>query len=105
MITHDRWIAENTASDRHRLHGNTFQRSSTIVSEYMETLQRSGDRRQLSAILRFSDSSDPAIASDYLETRFKAWFPYDRLGLLAVAEACCIFVTIVNDHMETRCQL
>ena len=27
MIAHDRQIAENTASDRQRLYGNTFQRS------------------------------------------------------------------------------
>ena len=51
MIAHDRRIAEITASDRQRLYGNTFQQS--------------GDR----AILRFSDSSDPAIVSDHMETR------------------------------------
>ena len=41
-----------------------------IVSDYMETLQfqRSGNRRRSSAILRFSDSSDPAIVSDHMET-------------------------------------
>ena len=37
MIAHDRRIAENTASDRQRLYGNSFQRSA-IVSDYMETL-------------------------------------------------------------------
>ena len=37
LIAHDRQIAENTASDRQRLYGNTFQRSSAgssaIVSD------------------------------------------------------------------------
>ena len=56
-IAHDRRIAENTVSDRQRLYGNTFQRS--------------GDRRRTWAIVRFSDSSDPAIVmSDHMETRF-----------------------------------
>ena len=50
-------IAHNPASDRQRLYGNTFQRS--------------GDRRQSWAILRFSDSSDPAIVRDHIETRLK----------------------------------
>ena len=36
MIAHDRRIAENAASDRQRLYGNTFQRS--------------GDRQRSSAI-------------------------------------------------------
>ena len=43
MIAHDRRIAENTASDRQRLYGNTFQRS--------------GDCWRSSAILRFSVSA------------------------------------------------
>ena len=44
MIAHDRRIAENTASDRQRLYGNTFQRL--------------GDCRRSSGILRFSDSGN-----------------------------------------------
>ena len=68
MIAHDRRTLnmlpaivsdymETLFSNRQRLHGNTFQRS--------------GDRRRLSAILRFSDSSDPAIVSDHMETKLK----------------------------------
>ena len=41
--------------DRQQLYGNTFQRS--------------GDRRRSWAILCFSDSSDPSIVSDNMETR------------------------------------
>ena len=65
MIAHDRRIAEHTASDRQRLYGNTFQRSSAIFGN---TFQRSGDRRSW-ATLRFSDSSDPALESDHMETK------------------------------------
>ena len=54
MIAHDGRIAENTASDLQRLYGNTFQWS--------------GDRRGSWAIPRFSDSNDPAIVSDHIET-------------------------------------
>ena len=78
--------------DHQRLYGDTFQRSSAIGSDYMKTLF--GDREIISdymetlfsdrqrlyrntfrrswAILRFSDSSDPAIVSDHLETRLYA---------------------------------
>ena len=58
MIAHYRRIAEITASDRQLLYGNNFQRS--------------GARRRLLAILRFSDSSYPAIVSDYIKTRLYA---------------------------------
>ena len=57
MIAHDRRYAENTASDCLQLYGNTFQRS--------------GDHWRSKAILRFCDSSDPAIMSDHTETRLK----------------------------------
>ena len=52
MIAQGRRIAENTASDRQRLYGNTFQRS--------------GDRE------RFYASVIPAIVSDHMETKVKA---------------------------------
>ena len=81
MITHDRRIAENVASDRQQSYGlyvvvvvvvvgNTFQRlddrqrSSAIIWKHFLS-----DRRRSSAILLFSDSSDPAIVSDHMETR------------------------------------
>ena len=57
MIAHDHRIAENTANDRQRLYGNTFQRS--------------GDRRRSWPILRFGDSSEPAIVSDHMETKLR----------------------------------
>ena len=41
VITHDRHIAENTASDRQRLYGNTFQRSNDRRRSYGNTFQRS----------------------------------------------------------------
>ena len=74
MIAHDRRIAENTASDRLWLQGNIFQwsgdrqQSSAIIWEYFSAIGRS------SAIVSdptFSDSSDPAIESDHMETRLK----------------------------------
>ena len=34
MLAHDRRIAENTASDRQRLHGNTLQRSGDRQRSY-----------------------------------------------------------------------
>ena len=46
-------------SDHQRLYGNSFQRSS--------------------AILRFSDSSDPAIVSDHMETRLELFQHYKEL--------------------------
>ena len=81
MIAHDRQIAENTASDRQQLYGNTFLQSGdraivsdqAIVSNHQRlhgsTFQRSGDRWQSRAIQRLSDSSDPAIINDRMETR------------------------------------
>ena len=62
MIAHDRRITENTASDRQR-RGNTFPRLGYRQRLYGNTFQRS------SAILRFSDSNDPAIVNDHVETR------------------------------------
>ena len=62
MIANDLRTAENTVSDRQRFYGNIFQRS--------------GDRERSWTILRFSDSSDPAIVSENVETRglkFAAW--------------------------------
>ena len=50
MIAHDRRIAENAASDRQRLYGNTFQRSGDRQRLYGNTFQRSGDRQQLRSL-------------------------------------------------------
>ena len=46
MIALDRRIAENIASDRQRLYGNTFQRSGDCQRLYGNTFQRSGDRER-----------------------------------------------------------
>ena len=40
MIAHDRRIAENTASNRQRLYGNTFQRSSAIIWKHFPAIGR-----------------------------------------------------------------
>ena len=42
VIAHDHRIAENTANDRQRLYGNTFQRSGDRQRLYRNTFQRSG---------------------------------------------------------------
>ena len=43
MIAHDRRIAENTASNRQRLYGNTFQRSGECERSYASA---TGDRER-----------------------------------------------------------
>ena len=47
MIAHDRWIAENTATDRQQLYGNTFQQS--------------GNRQRSSPIISLAIVSDPTL--------------------------------------------
>ena len=53
MVAHDRWIAENAASDRQRLCGNTFQRSG---DQYRQRLYGNSAIERLSAIV-----SDPTL--------------------------------------------
>ena len=43
MIAHDRRIAENTASYRQQLYGNTFQRSGDRQRLYGNTFQQSSE--------------------------------------------------------------
>ena len=75
MIAHDRWIAENTASNHQRLNGNTcqqsddHQRSSAIVSDYMEILF--SDPAIVGDCERSYASVIPAIMSDHMEARLK----------------------------------
>ena len=113
MIARDRRIAENTASNHQRLYENTFQqsgdrqRSSAIVSDYMET--SFSDRVIVSDYMEtlFSDRaivsdymetlfSNRAIVSDYMETLFSDWaIVSDYMEILFSDRA------IVSDYMET----
>ena len=73
MIAHDRQIAENTASNRQRLCGNTFQWSG---NDYMETLF--SDRAIVGDCERFYASVIPAIR--------RSWAVIWKPGFMAVID-------------------